>query len=95
MGPGENENKELIYHKVAGAQNPSNLFTKFLASDAVDAHLNRLGYEHASGKDDIGLSIHALEFGTGLPFVRGFRCTPAPRGSARFSTQYLSFSHLS
>ena len=56
----KNENKELVYNKVAGTQNPADLFTKYLSADVMDAHLGRLGYAHTTGKDEIGLSIHPL-----------------------------------
>ena len=51
------EDKELMYKKVKGSQNPADLMTKALQSSEVDKHLQSLGQRHLDGRARMSLTI--------------------------------------
>ena len=51
------EDGELEYSKVAGADNPGDLFTKHLGKATIDKHMEVLGQVYQDGRAHKGLEI--------------------------------------
>ena len=51
------EDKELMYKKVSGTQNPADLMTKAVPSSEIDKHLQSLGQRHLEGRAEKSLMI--------------------------------------
>ena len=63
-------NKELKVDKVLGIENPADLFTKNLAVEVMDGHLQRIGFEVSEGRAETApklCSIGVLDTGMANP----------------------------
>ena len=47
--------------EVPSNDNSADLFTKFLSGDEIDKHMTAMSFEYKAGRDDIALTINALE----------------------------------
>ena len=50
--------KEIVYGKVPGSNNRSDLLTKALDGETIDRHVTGISCEYMSGQDDLAYTIH-------------------------------------
>ena len=62
---------------IFGKDNPADRFTKYLSGDEIDKHMTAMSFEYKLGRDDIALTINAVE----KDFGCGDKKVTLPRGS--------------
>ena len=58
--------REIDYEKIAGKENPADLFTKHLSGDDIDKHMASMQIEFMAGADEIALTINEVKVKSGI-----------------------------